>query len=230
MKKIAVAGAILLTTLTSTVAGAKEHLASGGNKNWFASVKLGMMSPDRLGGNTGLGSPDRAATGTFALGYQLHENFSAELEYLNVRKSKIRETLAANDGGDKHNWAVRSNALMLNGNAYLLKDGPIKPFVSAGVGFARNTSDNYNITASGPSPFPTVRKGRSTSAVAWSAGAGFVFKTFDRVDTTFEYRYIDLGAVKTKGESYTSYGPVSNQAKKASFKGSMIMIGARMKF
>lgn len=80
------------------------------------------------------------------------------------------------------------------------------PYVGVGIGFARHDLNNVSFTGVGTGAGFSFGDlpGSDQTNFAWSLMAGVGYQISDRAILDFGYRYIDMGDVKTRGNTCTS--------------------------
>lgn len=96
--------------------------------------------------------------------------------------------------------SFRSVALFANGYYDFETDGSATPFVTAGIGVARNTMDDWSRIPADPRRPIRTYEGKSDNDLAWSIGAGVAWdvgSVFGSGPAKMElaWRYYDLGSV-----------------------------------
>jgi len=202
--------------------------ADQSQKNYYFKVKVGILQPTLLGGNTGLNNAPTTYTMGLALGRKIDDLVSVDVEYMYRGKS----TAEFNPPGSAtipSSWSVNSNTLMLNGSVNLMKDSNIVPYFRAGIGISINKGGTYTKTTdSAIFYYP----GETTNNAAWQIGAGMTFYTNDLFSSELEYMFVNRGSVKTKAYSYASSDhEIANQpARKGDLRDHVITLGFKFKF
>jgi opacity protein-like surface antigen len=107
--------------------------------------------------------------------------------------------------------SVRSVAFFANGYYDFTMEGEFTPFLTAGLGFARNTMGDW--TRINPDSGRTARsfEGSSESGFAWNVGAGVAWDIGPVVGSgpaklELAWRYFDLGSVSGSTEPLENNG------------------------
>ncbi|MET0277802.1 MAG: outer membrane beta-barrel protein [Pseudorhodoplanes sp.] len=92
--------------------------------------------------------------------------------------------------GTKSEWLFLANAYVDLGTWWCLT-----PFVGAGIGYSRNTIDNFRDTGIANLATPTLAYGNSNTQweMAWALHAGVAYKVNKAFTAEFAYRYTHLG-------------------------------------
>lgn len=126
--------------------------------------------------------------GSIAAGVDFHAYnpdapYSLELEYTYRPEFKKAKTGASD-------VKIQNQSLMLNGYYEFIVQNPIKPYVSAGIGWSRNHREVRYLTGGEVS--------KSVYDLTWSLGAGIRLPDVSyNTDAVFGYRYLDFGRMKT---------------------------------
>jgi opacity protein-like surface antigen len=103
--------------------------------------------------------------------------------------------LSASDASAAFRADIRSWAYMFNGYFDIPIGGSWKPYVGAGIGYARNEIES--IVAKVPGLSIAV-PGGIKSGLAWSLSAGIGYSLSKTTTLDIGYRYIDLGKIETE--------------------------------
>jgi opacity protein-like surface antigen len=125
-----------------------------------------------------------------------------ELGYLtnDIDSHNVGGAVLGNFTGGAH--SVKPAALYGLANGYIDFDnwgGPIKPYVSAGIGIASVDFDGHGVAG------PGVVMNDSAAGFAWQIGTGISYKLTDRVDLELGYRFFNV-----ENAGLTSVGGVSS--------------------
>lgn len=97
----------------------------------------------------------------------------------------------------------QSTSLMLHGYYDIARVGNLIPYVSLGLGYARNKVGDYKVSAYDnrvlDGPFDYIVKGKSSSSFTWDIGVGTLLQITKNIGLDVNYRCIDLGKYSTKG-------------------------------
>ncbi len=157
--------------ISSTILAVMFLFATGiawGQDSLYVSLGLGSASPIDSDLN-------RGPAGTIALGASF-DQFRGELEYSHLES-------------DADDWffitgSISTFSLMANGYFNFINDGPIIPFITAGVGFSRIET---KIDAIVPGSVIIVKG--SDTAFSYQAGAGIDFLLSESFTVYMMYRY-----------------------------------------
>jgi opacity protein-like surface antigen len=97
---------------------------------------------------------------------------------------------------------VKSTSVMLAGY-YDMRLGLTRPYVGAGVGWARNKIGTITNSGGALVPISTERPGGTWSGTAWSVMLGVGIPLWSRLTLDIGYRYIDLGKIESQSGDVT---------------------------
>jgi opacity protein-like surface antigen len=124
-----------------------------------------------------------------AIGYRINPNIRAELAagYRGGYDANATMPNGATLSADVSSWNLMANAY------YDFNLGlPVRPYLTGGLGWARNrVSDLTSVNPDGTAP------GGSRNNLAWSLGAGIGYPINNRLTLDFGYRFVDLGRLAT---------------------------------
>jgi opacity protein-like surface antigen len=130
--------------------------------------------------------------------------------------------------GKIQNWTA-----MLNGYYDFEVGGPWKPYVTAGVGVARNKVKTISATNPASATLPALFSnfqlaGDTDTSFAWTLGAGVGYAVAPRLTLELGYRYADLGDLKVPAQTVNfNPGPVSYAGAQGELKSHEITLGFR---
>jgi opacity protein-like surface antigen len=107
--------------------------------------------------------------------------------------------------------------------------GPFQPYLTAGIGVARNDLGTFSGTSAG---FAVSENGSTTTNFAWGAGAGVGYSVTPNLTLDIGYKYFDLGEFRT-GTAVTVGGaplPPVTASKSTDLDVHTIMVGLRFGF
>ncbi len=116
-------------------------------------------------------------------GYEINNRIKADFTVSHRAKYRY--------DGVKATQSIRSTAFMLNGY-YNVVEAAFSPYLMAGLGIAFNKAGNYADRSDG-----TAFQEKTTSAFAWQAGAGLIYKFNNYIHTDLAYRYVSSNVAKT---------------------------------
>lgn len=159
---------------------------------------------------------DSSAFGGVAIGHNYSSNLRAEVA-LNVFGNSDftgpwTYTVPATPGPHASvTGSVKSVALMANGYYAFETSGNVKPFVTAGLGVARNSVGTWSRVNAAATPVTRSFAGDSKTSLAWSVGLGVavdVGPVMGSAPATLElaWRYFDLGTAQG-GSTPVTGGP-----------------------
>ncbi|MCH9753679.1 MAG: porin family protein [Alphaproteobacteria bacterium] len=114
------------------------------------------------------------------VGYNFNDNLRADLN-AQLRNSEIEK-----NGHSLKNSEYKSKAVFLNGYYDFKNDTLFTPYVTAGVGFAKNSIEKL----------PADHTSKSNTNFAWNTGVGSKVNVSKNVDLDVSYRYSNLGNFK----------------------------------
>lgn len=203
IKSTAVAAAVSAALLTSFVAQAAER---GGI---YLRGDLGMsvtydVEGDLRYGALGAGTPvdtetdrEHGLSGGIGIGYAFNDMFRADATLTHTRMGDVDgdatfTSVGATLPGEIE--GLRSTSLMVSGHWDLHQTlgltGDWQPYLSAGLGIARNDFDGYRINTT------ALYDGGATTSFAWMLGGGVAFKASDAWLVDLSYAYQDLGKLE----------------------------------
>lgn len=149
---------------------------------------------------------DNPVFGAIAIGHTYTRNIRAEVA-LNLFGSSDftgpwTYTVPATPGPHADmSGSVKSMALMANGYYSFYTTGKVTPFVTAGLGLARNTTGTWTRTNTAATPVSRSYSGATKNNLAWSVGLGVamdVGPVMGSAPATLElaWRYFDLGTAR----------------------------------
>ncbi|WP_080748995.1 outer membrane protein [Solemya velum gill symbiont] len=152
-----------------------------------------------------------------AIGNQ-YGNFSAEVElsYLNgdTGLQSFPDASAPSDEADT-NGDISVTALMLNG-WYSFGEGPLRPFVGAGLGYAKASIDT-SFDIGGNNGIDD-----SDSGFAWQVGAGVEYALSDTTSLVGVYKYMNMDSIDVTDNEDTDIS--------TDFSTHIVQVGLKMKF
>jgi opacity protein-like surface antigen len=190
---------------------------------WYASVEAGMgfaSKFDKL--NYDKKRPDDSVVYGAGLGKMLDNTFSVDASLYRFHEFSYATNLASANNA-RTTQDISSTLLTLNVNADLGKFSAFTPYVTAGVGAARNEADDY---VQGN----TRAFGKTRTDFAWNVGAGVEVETGTPVNLSLSYRYFDLGQAKTSGRAFNGTSNVSATPVKTDLTSHTILAGLVFKF
>ena len=108
--------------------------------------------------------------------------------------------------------------------------GPFEPFISAGIGYARNSTSE--LVAVTPTGTQSTVEGSSSEHLAWSLGGGVSVDLGNSWNVDLSYEYLNLGETASGTRAVTADGTVFTLRDNASFSLSShdILLGLRYNF
>ena len=186
----------------------------------------------------------RSALAEVRLGYHF-PYFDTDLSISHLNRYKlISHSVGAEtntrDFNFEHRSKVRSTAIMLNGYYNFTPFASLTPYVGIGAGLAHNkladTTVHYSVGNVHDANFK-IKKGAKRNDFAWQIMAGARMSLTDKLELTAEYKYMDLGKMKT-ADNYVvtnaGFAPVGTVYKDHVAKGKLrsdnVLIGLRYSF
>jgi opacity protein-like surface antigen len=166
-----------------------------------------------------------------AIGYRVHPKIRAELA-LGYRPGFELDDADAHAPPTSFKADIRSLNVMLNGYYDFDAAGPWKPFVSAGVGYARNKLKTIAATNPGAGTANLANfsmAGDTEGSFAWSLGVGASYAYTNRVSLELAYRYVDLGNIKVPPQTinFIGFGPSQYGGAKGDLSAHEVVLGLR---
>jgi len=130
-------------------------------------------------------------------------DLSARYRFAEIEEDSLFDSLAGNsvelDGGTEFFTTMLTGRYSMPGNSC------IKPYLSAGIGFAYGRSHGTSISSGGPAGLSAVntegfRSSESTS-LAYALGGGVAFKMTERMYFDLDYQYTEFGTDRETGTS-----------------------------
>ena len=128
---------------------------------------------------------------------------------------------------------IQSWTAMLHGYYDFDVGGPLKPYVMAGIGVARNKVKTISATNPAAATLPALFSnfqlvGDSDTSFAWMLGAGVGYAVTSGLTLELGYRYVDLGDLKIPAQTVSfNPGPVSYAGAKGELQSHEITLGFR---
>ena len=141
------------------------------------------------------------------VGYKFNDHFRSDLTLDYETKAKFKGDIACIDvvgcGGrdSKNKGKIDAWTVFLNGYFDLVTIGGFTPYVGGGVGFARVGLNDYDYIDPRKNPKKDVYgsyAGDKDWNFAWNLQAGASYQLTDNLLLDANYRFVDLGDVKTK--------------------------------
>ena len=192
--------------------------------------------------NFDIGAMDNTGFASVAVGKSFGNNIRGDIELLVTGATDATGACdSASDGSpciehsDITDAKFKSSALMANVSYDFATAGKIQPYVTAGVGFARNKLTSWTRTANPDNP--TTRPVRTFSGdtsvdLAWSVGAGVTYDLGQVKRPMFldmSYRYFNLGEVEG-GTAPDDPGDVPTKGLNFDVTGHVLAVGVRIPF
>jgi len=155
---------------------------------------------------------DFGTTGVFELGAAYDVSANTRFELMLARRNGLELDADANfpnvTGEQPVSASAKSTAAFIAGTWLLGASPDVRPFVTAGVGVARNEIDAITFAFPGIAPDAvTILHGGSHTGIAYLVGAGLTVPMTKRIDVDLAVRYADLGQIATDAGPATIVRP-----------------------
>jgi OOP family OmpA-OmpF porin len=108
--------------------------------------------------------------------------------------------------------------------------GPLQPFLTAGVGFARNDLGKMTYGLTGVPSGALTQNGSTHTSFAWGVGAGMGYPLTSNLTLDLTYKYLDLGEMRS-GSTATVFGAsIASTPIKADLHVHTVILGVRFAF
>jgi opacity protein-like surface antigen len=242
-----IAGALSAGLALATVEGTSAQVMSNVLSSTYFRVEAGYAlgaDADVRENGPGLicGNPACNTTGSLndvgnsyvlgaAIGYRVHPKIRTELA-VGYRGGFQLDDADAHVPPTSFKGDIRSWTLMLNGYYDFGAAGPWKPFLSAGLGYARNELRTVSATNAGAGTGNLANfslAGDTESGFAWSVGAGASYSYGNKVTLEVAYRYVDLGNIRIPAQtvSLPGFGAQSYGGAKGDLSSHEFLVGLR---
>lgn len=153
---------------------------------------------------TANGKPKSSALYSVGPGYEFNKFFDIELNLLQTKT----KTNANYIGTLPRNRKMKTIAAFLNGYYHLPLSDFVKPYLTAGIGGAKNTTSSAQLGEDicEKDPVNCICKGVKIVNLAWTVGAGLKVNFNSRLGLDLGYRYFDFGKAKIKSTEYDPLG------------------------
>ena len=159
-----------------------QHLPCYGENRTYVSLNAGLLMPKEMHVDDVRFSFENSPVGVFALGQRFRDRFRGEVEF-SLSKYKVDkaqfEGLTFSPDGD-----ITSISLLVNGYLDFITDGPITPFLTAGVGGSRLSFSDMKVSGQ------TFGDGESDTDFTYQVGAGIEVALDKQVSIDLKYRYL----------------------------------------
>ena len=224
---------IILATMLSTTA-LTAAAADVDNTNYFVQLNGGMAHGQAPRGDFSKGSMGNTGLFGFEAGVKLDENFrvSASLDYRPGYKNDHNGTDGAG-AFDKSTIKVKSLVAMLNAYYDITKVEGFTPYVTFGLGMARNDAGQrvqHYPRQSGYPEYNFVLNGDKKTNFAWKAGLGTKYEINKEFDLDLRYQYADLGKFQSAKTATLNGNAISHDIEKGRLKSHEFLVGIAYKF
>lgn len=142
--------------------------------------------------------------------------YSLGLRYKHVFAKNVGQSIMQYSEPDflnyTYDWKIYSDVLLASTKLNIVQYKRFLPYVTGGVGGARNKAGSYKETAN-PGITPRISPGfanKSTARLAYNVGAGIDFQVTPQILMTMGYEYQNLGNVSSGSGVYTWAGQALN--------------------
>lgn len=220
LKTFILAGILSTTALTA--------IATENTKDYYVQINAGASYGQKPKGDFSEGTLGSSPIYGFAVGYKFHENFRTDFS-VDYRSSFENDyTTTEVDDGITYTTTnkIKVKSLVYMANFYYDMDtmSGFTPYVTTGLGVARNSTNNYiaNTRGSDGTFDSNVYPKKTTTDFAWKIGLGSKYEINQDFDFDLRYQYADLGDFKT--------GNDGSESLKGSIKSHEILVGLAYKF
>lgn len=214
MGKKLLATAIVLAT---SIASYNAMSATYGKAYLGASYGVGIPNKLSYVDDVPPTRPKNSQVFGLALGYNYNDNIRIEMAFNNFNFKNYKAHMcpgSANECNDieyEHytQKSVSSNAFLANLYFDIKKYNKLSPYVTAGLGIAKNKSSDLIVTEkekNSPEMVTVAGKARAQNKFAWNIGAGISYEINERVTLNLiSYKYYNLGEISTKNTVEEEY-------------------------
>jgi opacity protein-like surface antigen len=140
------------------------------------------------------------------IGKYITDHLRADL-VLSTRQYKINSFSMQGSSAIQGTQQIRSTILMLNGYYDIIKNSRITPYLFAGAGFAFNKAGTLSNYTNGT--LSSTYNKYNNNSFAWQIGAGITTKLPHKFALDVEYKFVNMGIIKTGNGTSFSVGSVS---------------------
>lgn len=165
------------------------------------------------------------------IGYRLTAFLRADLTVSYIPSLHFK---GSDDAGLQSTSSADVKPLIGLGNVYIDIDGlapgafgRFQPYLGVGAGIARNEIGTFNTTVGGTT---TAISGATHTGFGWSGTVGVGYKLTEHVMLDFEYKYFDVGEIRTGTHATVAGVATSIGAVKADSDIHTINLGVRFQF
>jgi opacity protein-like surface antigen len=214
------------TFLSTTVALAGTDQI---NKDYYIRGDIGQSWAKKLDKNDTYINDKLKKSNIYSIGAGKYftENLRADID-LSFRNYKLNDNIDGTTRTEK----IKSTTLMVNGYYDIYNFGPITPYISAGIGIARNKAGTLNVN----NPTLAVNTSYNSKTInnfAWQIGAGASIKATEQVDFDLDYKFINMGKIQPGqgvAVDYSDNSSSSAEPGKSKLRAHEVTIGARYNF
>lgn len=226
MKKIL----YVTTILTSIAAGALAETQVS-DKNFYVRIDAGKSFAGKVNDSTSdLAYNHGKLKNSYLLGVgvgtNISENFRSDLT-LSTRNYKLDNNTIEDGDALNRSQKIKSLTLMINGYYDIEASDSITPYITAGVGVARNNAGT--LVSNSPGLLNATYNSKTSTNLAWQIGAGTAFRLSDNTSLDIGYKYVNLGKIKT-GAGVLTPGKFNMTAAKTKLRAQEITAGIRFDF
>ena len=229
IKKIALIALISTTALTAVAA----------DENYFVGLNTGYALGMKSGVTDSTLETNYTKTGKSALvgleaGYKFNENFRTSVSF-NYAPS-FKASAAATTGYSTPKTKIKSMSVMLNGYYDIADFDGFTPYLTAGLGIARNKTSAISVTKNATTN-PTVAAkevatvaGKTTTSLAAQLGLGVKYAVSSAFDVSLGYQFQYLGKFAGTITGKNKAGNTVTYNTKGSLRANTILVGVAYKF
>jgi len=191
MKKLALVVALTTTALTAS---------ADDSKNFFGKLNLGYSFGTNPGSN--IKSTGKSYLAGVEFGGRVNEVIRLGVEFDALPKFSGKVTGLAS-GYSVENVKITTYRGFFNVYADLGNFNGVQPYVTAGIGMAKNKTKDANVTGPNGANFGTI-KGSSKTNAAFKGGLGVAYSINEDIDVSLHYQYVDMGKFQSKNPDGTT--------------------------
>lgn len=229
LKTIILAGILSTTALTA--------LAIENTKDYYVQINAGASYGQKPKGDFSEGTLGNSPVYGFSVGYKFHENFRADLslDYRSSFKNNYTYSEIDEDGDTNttaYNTKVKSLVTMANFYYDIVEINGFTPYVTSGLGFARNKAGDSSEITTNPNEDPVYVSypGKTYTDFAWKIGLGSKYIINQDFDFDLRYQYADLGKFRTGNVAVVDGENTRDERKSGKIKSHEVLVGIAYKF
>ncbi len=194
MKKLALVVALTTTALTAS---------ADDSKNFFGKLNLG-YSFGTSPGSSNVKSTGKSYLAGVEFGGRVNEFIRLGVEFDALPKFSAKFQNLPNQVSAP-NVKVTTYRGFFNVYADLGNFNGVQPYITAGIGMAKNKTKNVNLTDSNGVTVGTLASS-SKNNTAFKGGLGLAYAINEDVDVSLHYQYVDMGKFQStaNGQTYSA--------------------------